>query len=135
MSETNEPAEARQSLSRIPFSTQDESNILSLAWWLRASSIVTAVSVLVGVAEMVRTSNYSNVIGVVIMFICAVLSFQAAGHFEKVAKTDEADQDHILGGFRKLRLVYLLLSIWIITGLVFLCAFLLFLIVWGISKS
>jgi hypothetical protein len=43
--------------------------------------------------------------------------------------TDEADQAHLVGGFRKLRLAYLLLSIWIIIGLVLLSAFLLFAIV------
>ena len=92
-------------------------------------------AVVLGVVEMFRSNNFSNVIGLIIMMALAVLSIQAAGHFHKVASTDEADQDHIVGGFRKLRLAYLLLSIWIIIGLVFLCAVLLFAIIAGIVMA
>jgi uncharacterized membrane-anchored protein len=131
--ELSTPAEgtpsAQVSLSRIPFSTDDEANIQSLAWWLRASGIVTTLTVVLGFAEMLRSRNFANALGMIVMLACAVLSIQAAGYFSKVATTDEADQAHLVGGFRKLRLAYLLLSIWIIIGLVLLSAFLLFAIV------
>ena len=117
------------SLSRIPFTTADEANIKSLAWWLRASGVVTLVTVGLGVVEMIRSLNFSNVLGLAVMTACAIFGIQAAGYFYKMATTDEADQDYLLGGFRKLRLAYLLLSIWIIIGLVVLCAFLLFAII------
>ena len=135
MSDVEQSTPEVSSLSRIPFSKEDEADIEALAWWLRASGIVTAVTVIFGVAEMVRTTNFSNVIGLMIMMACAVLSIQAASHFHKVATTDVADQDHILGGFRKLRLAYLLLSIWIIIGLVFICAVLLFVLVYAIVSA
>jgi uncharacterized membrane-anchored protein len=117
------------SLSRIPFSTDDEENIKSLAWWLRASGAVTLLTVVVGVAEMFRTQNFANVLGMIMMTACAIFGIQAAGFFYKVATTDEADQAYLVGGFRKLRLAYLLLSVWILVGLAFLGTFLLFALV------
>ncbi len=64
-----------------------------------------------------------------IITICGILSIQAASYFHKVATTDDADQEHIVNAFRKLRVVYLMLSIWIIVSLVFVFAAILFMIV------
>lgn len=125
----NATAPAEPPLSRIPFSADDEDNIKSLAWWLRASGTVTLVTVVVGVGEMFRTQNFANVLGLIVLTAAAVLGIQAAGFFHRVATTDTADQAYLVGGFRKLRLAYLLLSIWIIIGLAFLGTFLLFALV------
>lgn len=131
MSDSNAPtvAETKPSevpLSRIPFSEEDETNIKSLAWWLRASGTVTLITVVVGVADMFRTGNVGNIFGMLVMAACAIFGIQAAAYFVKVATTDEADQAYLVNGFRKLRLAYLLLSVWIIVGLAFLGTFLLF---------
>lgn len=104
---------------RIPFTPEDESRIASAATW---GTIVSVCSLIGGaitlVTSLVTLSSFPGgvpggelvtIASLVIVGVTTMLNvwlLQASGAFRKVAATDEADQQYLLEGFRKLRLYF-----------------------------
>lgn len=109
---------------RIPFTEEDERRIASAATWgliVSISSIVTALISLAAqgqalgnldaVPREMRGFMGPTLAGGAIQALLTVLFnvwlLQASLAFRKVATTDEADQAHLLVGFRKLRAYFM----------------------------
>jgi len=102
---------------RIPFTDDDERRIASAATWgliVAGSSIATALVTLVLQAQLYfgPAAHLLAFMGpaIIITTVQSLLSLlfnvwllQASLSFRKVAITDEADQAHLLTGFRRLR--------------------------------
>jgi hypothetical protein len=112
---------------RIPFTEEDERRMASAATWgliIAVSSIATAlVSLSVTALEYSEASHLEDMMGAVYAFSAgqALVSMllhawllQASLSFRKGATTDEADQAHLLAGFRKLRAYFMLQVILIV---------------------
>ncbi len=123
-------------VNRIPFTDDDERKIASAANW---GMIVAVTSIATGLISLFVQFSAVNSLGMHIskMLVAApviqagvtiVLNLwllQASLAFRKVALTDEADQEHLLTGFRKLRAYFMMQVIMIlaIVGLVLLMGF------------
>ncbi len=101
---------------RIPFTEEDERRIASASTWgiiIAVTSIATAV-----ISLLMQSSGLYDLLvmverkGIVALFplgqaavtvLVNVWLLQASLAFRKVAHTDEADQAHLLAGFRHLR--------------------------------
>lgn len=112
---------------RIPFTAEDERRIASAATWgmiVSISSIATAaVSLLVEAPTIGKLPQLLAltdplaalpVLWGLLTVIFNVWLLQASLAFRKVAVTDEADQAHLLAGFRKLRAYFMIQVILII---------------------
>jgi hypothetical protein len=116
------PAQAKPApLARIPFTAQDEASIRALANWMQIAAVVAIVSaILKVVSAFVPQTDLGKLIDAGITFLIGLWVYQAATAFRRVAITDEADQHHLMTGFRLLRRVFLLQSILLIIVLTFL---------------
>lgn len=120
---------------RIPFTEEDERRIASAATWgmiVSISSIATSVISLLlqsrVLSQMPAGINVSAVFGgtfvgvplvqAVITVLINVWLLQASLAFRKVALTDEADQAHLLTGFRRLRGYFMVQVVLILLALV-----------------
>ncbi|MCX4243956.1 hypothetical protein [Paraliomyxa miuraensis] len=111
---------------RIPFTEEDERRIASAATWgviVAVSSLATGViSLLVqmqalsslppglsrlGSGFFVKGALGASLVQAVIVVLINVWLLQASLSFRKVALTDEADQAHLLTGFRRLRAYFM----------------------------
>lgn len=122
---------------RIPFTEEDERRIASAATWgmiVSISSIVTALISLAVEAQALADLDRSvpqelRSFAMPVLAIGAVQSLltmlfnvwllQASLAFRKVATTDEADQAHLLVGFRKLRgyfMIQVILILLVVAG-------------------
>jgi hypothetical protein len=110
-------------LKRIPFTKENEERIGWLATWMM---IAAGLEILGGVANAINTFvpklDFSHAISAVLSIVIGVWLFQAATAFKKVVTTDTADQQFLVEGFSKLRLVFLLKSVLILIMLAFVCA-------------
>lgn len=101
---------------RIPFTEEDERRIASAATWgiiVSITSIATAalsllvqgktISQLPALMELAGPAAALPIGQAVITVLINVWLLQASLSFRKVALTDEADQAHLLAGFRRLR--------------------------------
>lgn len=116
---------------RIPFTADDERRIASAATWgliVAISSIATALVSLVVTAqqsfggshrELTMASGYAfSAIQALLTILFNAWLLQASLSFRKVAITDEADQAHLLAGFRKLRAYFMLQVLMIVLAAV-----------------
>lgn len=113
---------------RIPFTEEDERRIGSAATWGMVVSITSIATALLSVAvtgEQVAAMVQLAGLWAAAPFIQALLTIlfdvwllQASLAFRKVAITDEADQAHLLAGFRKLRAYFMVQVILIILAVV-----------------
>ena len=106
------------SLRRIPFSLEDESNLRQLALLMRVSAVAAVVS---GGAEAAGAVLYSGGFhfGLAVVFQVAMAAwlFRGAKAFDRVADSDEDDQGHISTAIDNLRFLFLLKSILVVTAL------------------
>lgn len=111
---------------RIPFTEEDERRIASAATWGLIVSISSIVTALISLAVQVQSLGEldravpSEMRGLMAPVLAAgaiqallttlfnVWLLQASLAFRKVATTDEADQAHLLTGFRKLRAYFMI---------------------------
>ena len=116
---------------RIPFVEEDERAMASAASWGTIVAITSIISALIGalsqlsvVGSLGAEAMIPVVISAGVQLLLAMWLLQASGSFKKVATTDEADQAHLLSGFRKLRAYFMLqvILILLIVGLVLLGA-------------
>jgi membrane protein YqaA with SNARE-associated domain len=112
------PANPETPLSRIPFTPRAEASILELSKWMRIAGVIGMIAAVlkVLVALLVR-NDIGQIIGSVVTFLIGYWSYQAAGHFAAVAKTDVADQQYLMQGFSLLRRVFLMQAALVIIGL------------------
>ena len=119
---------------RIPFTAEDESRIASAATW---GTIVSVCSLVGGAISLITSlvamgslpssfgfpgAGFIGIVSLVVVAITVMLNvwlLQASGAFRKVAATDEADQQYLLEGFRKLRLYFEVQVVLILIGLGF----------------
>ena len=114
-------------LSRIPFTTEAENQIKSLSFWLTIVGWLNIVGAVIDVANMVWPSwNLSQIVNLILHIAIGVWALQAATSFQNVATTDVADQAYLVRGFTKLRSIFLLQGVFILVGMAFLAAALLF---------
>lgn len=114
---------------RIPFTEEDERRIASAATW---GTIVAVTSIATGIIsllvqgkiigqlpDLVRIAGPFAALPVaqaVVTVLINVWLLQASLAFRKVAVTDEADQAHLLAGFRRLRGYFMVQVILILIG-------------------
>lgn len=116
------------SLDRIPFTTADEAMIRSLAGWMTFMAVFHIIGgtlglgvggclALGGAAATMRSALAGGIILVVMVLVLAmcaailgqgILLLGARASFHSMATTDDADQDHLSAGFRKLKTFFLL---------------------------
>ncbi len=111
---------------RIPFTEEDERRIASAATWGLIVSISSIVTALISLAVQVQSLGEldravpnemrdlmapvlaAGAIQALLTTLFNVWLLQASLAFRKVATTDEADQAHLLTGFRKLRAYFMI---------------------------
>ena len=109
---------AEAPLSRIPFTPRAEASILELSKWMRISAVIGMVGAVLKVAIALSIRNdLGQLIGAVVTFLVGFWSYQAAGAFAAVAKTDTADQRYLMEGFSLLRRVFLMQAVLVIIAL------------------
>jgi hypothetical protein len=114
-------------LSRIPFTTEAESQIKSLSFWLTVVGWLNVAAVVINVINLaLPTRNFGHLINALIHLLVGTWALQAARAFQSVATTDVADQAHLVQGFTKLRAIFLLQGAIILVGMAFVAAVLLF---------
>jgi Family of unknown function (DUF5362) len=116
---------------RIPFSPGDEERIASTGLWGMIVAITSIASTLLstgtsmlalyrlpgGAADTLRYLSLIPVaIGLTVQVLLGIWLLQASLAFRRVALTDEADQQHLLRGFGKLRNYFMLIGILVIIG-------------------
>lgn len=113
--------------ARIPFSEEDERCIVGAArWgtivgWTTIASAVVTILVSAWTGTLFGTESLVNVPFAAVEIVLSVWLLQACQSFRNVALTDEADQAHLLNGFRKLRAYIMgqVLTIVLTVGFVF----------------
>ncbi|HZW31017.1 MAG TPA: hypothetical protein VFF52_09940 [Isosphaeraceae bacterium] len=114
-------------LSRIPFTTEAESQIQSLSFWLTVVGWLNIAAVVINVINLaLPTRNFGHLINGLIHLLVGTWALQAARAFQGVATTDVADQAYLVQGFTKLRAIFLLQGAIILVGMAFVAAVLLF---------
>jgi hypothetical protein len=122
---------------RIPFAQEDERRIASAATWgMIVATTAIATSVLSVVFSLRQILAFMDVAGLmmaaplvqaIVTILLNVWLLQASLSFRKVALTDEADQAHLLAGFRKLRAYFMiqviLIMLVVVGGLLFTIVF------------
>jgi hypothetical protein len=112
------PTTPETPLSRIPFTPRAEASILELSKWMRIAAVFgMAAAVLKVVIVLIVHNDIGQFISAVVTFLIGLWSYQAAGAFAAVAKTDTADQRYLMEGFSLLRRVFLLQAVLVIIGL------------------
>ena len=116
---------------RIPFSPGDEERIASAGLWGMIVAITSIASTLLGTGTSLVTlyrlpggaadtfrylSLIPAAVGLTVQVLLGIWLLQASLAFRKVALTDEADQQHLLRGFSKLRNYFMMIGIMIIIG-------------------
>ena len=105
----------------IPFTEDDERRIASAATWgliVAISSIASALITVVLQAQMYFGATHLffimkpmiivTAVGAMLSMLFNVWLLQASLSFRKVAITNEADQAHLLTGFRRLRAYFMI---------------------------
>src|SRR6476620_4918431 len=92
-------------LSRIPFTPRAEASILELSKWMRIAAVIGMVAAVlkVVIVLLIHNNDIGQLIGSVVTFLVGFWTYQAAGAFAAVAKTDTADQRYLMEGFSLLR--------------------------------
>ena len=126
---TGETIQQSPGISRIPFTLTTEARIKSLSFWLTVSGWIGLVA---GVSELITlitpARNPGQLGNAIVHILLATWCFQAATAFKKVAMSDKADQAYLVHGFYQLRKIFLLQGIFVLIGLAFVTAVLLFLL-------
>lgn len=122
MSEYTPPPHSDEevSISRIPFTVDDERTIREMSGWIKAAGFIQIISGIVQILMLFKGPKNGSLIGGVIAIVVGNLLLEASKFFHLVATTDDADQEYTAQGFQKLRSVFLIQSILIIVALVFL---------------
>lgn len=128
------PVAGDSPLSRIPFTADDEATVKSLSTWMTVAGVIGLLAGIVTMISHVLNRN-AGIIGPILDIVVSVLVLLSAGAFRKVATTDTADQAHLVDGFERLRLIFLIQSIRVIVGLVFLAAVMLILLAIVLTKG
>lgn len=137
MSEGSESRpEPTAGLARIPFSAADETTIRSLAGWMKAAAWIHLGLGVLSLLNAFVAQNAGPLFDAVLKIIIGAWTLQAATAFRQVANTDQADQDYLALGFRKLRALFLLQAVLVILGLVLVSvALLMFLVLAGPQRG
>lgn len=107
-------------LGRIPFTPRAEAGVRALANWMQLAAVFGFVAAAAKVlAGYWPRPDPGKLIDAVLTVLLAVWVYKAGVAFRRVATTDEADQRHLMEGFRWLRRVFLLQSILVIVALAF----------------
>ena len=129
------PGGGEQPLARIPFSREDEANLMGAARVAKIAGVTSVVSALINTgAGMLNGggSGFGGMLGIVIAAALAALLFRAAGALEKVATTDHADQHHLMAALRDLRTYFMVRGIaYIAVTLLICCCGALFFVFFG----
>lgn len=112
-----------QPLARIPFSREDEANLMGAARMAKIAGVVSVVGAVinafVGVLNRGDGGAFGGLLGIAITVALCALLWRAAGALEKVATTDHADQYHLVAALRDLRTYFM------VRGIVYIAATLL----------
>ena len=107
---------------RIPFSKADEERIASAALWGAivavgsiASSVFSMVLAIIRTPQAVQIAT--QLVSLTITSLLGIWLYQASAAFRQVARSDIADQQFLLEGFRKLRAYFMATGILIIVAI------------------
>jgi hypothetical protein len=111
-----------ESLSRIPFTSEDEAGVASLAWWMRLLGYVSAFSamymIILFVQQMMsRNLHLTIALHGLLALAVAYWALRGSSAFQKVVTTDQADQSNLVEGLTNLRSMIVLKSVLILIGL------------------
>jgi len=119
------PGGGEQPLARIPFSREDEANLMGAARMAKMAGIASVASAMInmGVGVLSRSGGggLGGMVGIVVAIALAILLWRAADALEKVATTDHADQHHLMAALRELRSYFMVRGIVYIVGTVLVC--------------
>lgn len=122
-------------LNRIPFGPKAESEILSLAFWLRATGTINCISAVLNLMSLANNHNVGPIINMVLNGFIGVSALNAAEAFKMVATTDKSDQAYLVIAFKKLHGIFMLQAIMILLGLAIVCFVLFCAVVAGLAAA
>ncbi|MCH9682999.1 MAG: hypothetical protein K0V04_16305 [Deltaproteobacteria bacterium] len=113
--------------AHIPFTDEDERKIASAATWgmivaitsisTGAISLLMQLSVMSSLPSGMKALVLVPVVQAAVTILLNLWLLQASLAFRKVALTDEADQEYLLAGFRKLRAYFMVQVILILVAI------------------
>lgn len=100
--------------NRIDFAPEDEAKMASAALWGQIVAIVSIFTAAIALPFEIGTGSLSALVGFGVQLALGVSLLVACRAFRRVARTDDDDHGHLLGGFRHLRRYFLIQAVLVI---------------------